>query len=417
MSSRLESNDNSWDYRGENTKEFTHCLHSYPAMMIPQLARRLINSYGIKDGWLLDPYCGTGTSLVEASLYGMNAVGCDINPLVRLIAEVKTTPIPIDALDAQMSELNNLLETGSLDSKIFFKATKAIPQVLNIDYWFSEKVKQSLARIRFCILGVEDDAIRSFLLVAFSETVRDCSNTRNGEFKLYRMSECRLQSHNPDVVRMFFSKVERNKQGLLAYMEKKKLVDTSVHGTNTVAGQKPAGRTSYDLVVTSPPYGDSSTTVAYGQFSRLSADWLELKEAQCLDRRAMGGMRRQISFSKDTPVGPQIEEIRLKDEARAKQVEAFYADFNDSIETVASMVSPGGTVCYVVGNRCVKGEVLPTDAFVVHAFCRLGFTHEITYIRNIPNKRMPKRNSPSNQQGKTMKTMSHEYIVICHKDS
>ncbi|MCL0050150.1 site-specific DNA-methyltransferase [Thermodesulfovibrionales bacterium] len=60
--------DSSWDFRRDNTKEYTHCYHSYPAMMIPQVARRLIDKYGKKSKLLFDPYCGTGTSLVEANL-------------------------------------------------------------------------------------------------------------------------------------------------------------------------------------------------------------------------------------------------------------------------------------------------------------------------------------------------------------
>ncbi len=56
--------DETWDLRKANTKESTHCFHNYPAMMIPQIARKLLDRYGIEGGWLLDPYCGTGTSLV-----------------------------------------------------------------------------------------------------------------------------------------------------------------------------------------------------------------------------------------------------------------------------------------------------------------------------------------------------------------
>ena len=57
--------DDSWDFRNSNTKDFTHCFHSYPAMMIPQVARRIIDNLGKKSKILFDPYCGTGTSLVE----------------------------------------------------------------------------------------------------------------------------------------------------------------------------------------------------------------------------------------------------------------------------------------------------------------------------------------------------------------
>ena len=89
--------DETWDFVKADTKEYTHCFHNYPAMMIPQIARGLLNRYGTPNGWVLDPYCGTGTSLVEASIFGMNGVGCDINPLVRLITTAKTTPISLEA--------------------------------------------------------------------------------------------------------------------------------------------------------------------------------------------------------------------------------------------------------------------------------------------------------------------------------
>ena len=67
----LNYKDETWDYRTADTKEYTHCFHTYPAMMIPQIARRLLNQYGVEGEWLLGSYCGTGTSLVEASLFGM----------------------------------------------------------------------------------------------------------------------------------------------------------------------------------------------------------------------------------------------------------------------------------------------------------------------------------------------------------
>jgi len=91
--------DTSWDFAEANTKTLTHCFHAYPAMMIPQIASRLIEKYGSQARRLFDPYCGTGTSLVEANVHGIEAIGTDLNPLARLIAKAKTTPIPADVLD------------------------------------------------------------------------------------------------------------------------------------------------------------------------------------------------------------------------------------------------------------------------------------------------------------------------------
>ncbi|MCY4569878.1 MAG: DNA methyltransferase, partial [Candidatus Poribacteria bacterium] len=325
----LKYKDESWDFREADTKEYTHCFHTYPAMMIPQIARKLLKQSGVEGGWLLDPYCGTGTSLVEASLFGMHSVGCDINPLVCLIATTKSTPLCLSTLDKTLNRLNDHL------FQVEFQSGKVpdvpIPDIINLAYWFSEDVIKSLANLRAWISKVEDEAVRNFILVAFSETVREVSYTRNGEFKLYRMSAKKLENFNPDVFGTFSKKLSRNRHGLGAFLEKRKSVEASVSSANTVYGELPMPRPlgGYDLVITSPPYGDSQTTVAYGQFSRLAAEWIGLSNARKIDKLAMGGQHTK-EILKDSPVKEAIAEIESVDEKRAREVSAFYMDLGRS---------------------------------------------------------------------------------------
>lgn len=414
--SPLKYKDESWDFRNVDTKEYTHCFHTYPAMMIPQIARKLLEKYGTHGGWLLDPYCGTGTSLIEASLFGMHSVGCDINPLVRLIATAKSTPICLPTLDKTLNILNEVLFQIEFRGGPIPEAP--VPAVLNLDYWFSEAVINRLAYLRQWISNVTDEKIRNFLRTTFSETVREVSYTRNGEFKLYRMSPKQLQAFKPDVFSVFHKKIARNRRGLAAFLEKRKNVEVAVSSANTVQGERPTPHPpgGYNLVITSPPYGDSHTTVAYGQFSRLAAEWLGFPNARKIDKLAMGGYRAN-GVLMDSPVTAAIEKIKSVDEKRAREVSAFYIDLQRSINLVAQALSPEATICYVVGNRRVKAVTLPTDEFVVAAFAQHGFKHKTTIIRNIPNKRMPKKNSPSNVAGQTSTTMHQEYIVVCQRKS
>ncbi len=90
-------------------KGYTHCYHNYPAMMIPQVAHRLIMQYGKNAKRLFDLYCGTGTSLVEANLKGINAYGTDLNPMARLIAKAKTSKIVLQTLDSYLEKFNDYL--------------------------------------------------------------------------------------------------------------------------------------------------------------------------------------------------------------------------------------------------------------------------------------------------------------------
>jgi site-specific DNA-methyltransferase (cytosine-N4-specific) len=81
------------------------------------------------------------------------------------------------------------------------------------------------------------------------------------------------------------------------------------------------------------------------------------------------------------------------------EVASFYSDLQSSIQNVADVVKPDGYACYVVGNRKVKGVVLPTDQVIRDFFETCGFEYVATYHRSIPNKRMPSRNSPTNATG------------------
>ena len=137
--------DESWDFRKVNTKELTHCFHSYPAMMIPQVARRIIKNYGKEGDVLFDPYCGTGTSLVEANIKNISAIGTDLNPLARLIATAKTTKINSDLLNSEINNFINYSFKSNFQNKKSY--SKIIPDVTNIDYWFSKGTQEKLGTI------------------------------------------------------------------------------------------------------------------------------------------------------------------------------------------------------------------------------------------------------------------------------
>ena len=405
-----------WDYRTANTKEHTHGIHPYPAMMIPQVARRLIGEYGRKEGILLDPYCGTGTTLLEGMLANLDSTGTDLNPLARLIARTKTAPIDIGRLE---SEIENFIEFG-LDGAGSRNGHAEQPDIPNVDYWFSESVQRELGLMRGYIDLIESVRISDFFRVAYSLTVRKVSWTKNSEFKLVRMERERIEGHNPDVFSTMVGVLNDNRRAFasLDHALGDEPVIPKVRGFNTVVGipTEIIGPQSVDIVVTSPPYGDSKTTVAYGQFSRLSSQWLGYVNANRVDSSLMGGAKLagevRFGFEELDDVVAQINDV---DARRAGEVASFFVDYRKSIGNVANVVKTGGFVCYVVGNRTVKGLEIPTAESTTAFFEMNGFEHVDTFQRNIPNKRMPSMNSPSNVPGKLGKTMKSEIIVVCRK--
>lgn len=417
---RSQNNEFSdWTFHGRPTREYTHCYHDYPARMVPQIAKKLLDLFADKAALLFDPYCGTGTSLVEALLKGIDAIGTDLNPLARLIAKAKTNMLNLHELDKRLEEFQRFLAKKS-SPRCNFSKFKGIRR---IDFWFKMPVIEKLARINSFIENISNESVSLFFKIAFSETTRESSNTRNNEFKLYRYGPEKLKTFNPDVFGMMLSKLERNRKGLQFFMAMMKKIERPakaiIYDFNTVKGI-PAEKVfpeSVDIVVTSPPYGDSHTTVAYGQYSRLSAAWLGLEEPEKTDRKLMGGVRhcKNIPEFSSRALNETLQVIYEVDSKRSLEVSDFYVDLSNSISNVSQTIKQGGYACYVVGNRRVKGVSLPTDVAIRNFFEEHGFEHIHTFLRSIPNKRMPLRNSPTNIPGVVDSTMASEYIVVMRR--
>jgi DNA modification methylase len=421
LKNRIKFKDESWDFRNDFTKYNNHGFHTYPAMMIPQVARRLIQMYGKDKKVILDPFMGSGTVLLEAKLHKnfKKVYGIDINPLALLISKVKTTPIKPEILK---EEYRQLISRCNADKKAVNFRQKEItkPNFFNIEFWFKPQVITDLAIIKQNVEKIEDPDIKDFFLIAFSETVRNVSNTRKGEYKLYRMSQSMLEKYNPNTFEEFKSKASKSIIGMEEYFEvqnPKCKVNILAEDTRNLTSI-PTG--SVDLIVTSPPYGDSRTTVAYGQFSRLALQWLDYDKDKILniDKVSLGGIpTKDLHNELGSPtLKKTLDKISKIDSCRAKDVLSFYLDFDKCVQELHRVTKKGAFICFVVGNRTVKGVQIPTDEIILELFqAKNNYKHHNTFIRNIPHKRMPKINSPTNICGNHGVTMNEEWIVIIEK--
>ncbi len=408
--------DTSWDFRNEYTKSSNHGFHTYPAMMIPQIARRLIELYGKDKKVLLDPFVGSGTALLEATLHKnfKKTYGIDINPLALLISKVKTTLINPQSL---WDEYHKIIKK-SLDDKKNKKQFQK-PDFFNIDFWFKPEVIRDLAIIKQNINTIQNKDIRDFFLIAFSETVRNVSNTRNREYKLYRMNQEMLKKHNPNTSKAFREKVKENIYSMENYVKEKQNCEVNILAEDT-RNLTSIPANSVDLILTSPPYGDSRTTVAYGQFSRLGLQWLDYSRDEVIniDKICLGGIpTKDLENGLGSPtLKKTLNKISKLDSRRAKDVLSFYVDFDKCVKELHRVTKKGAFICFVVGNRRVKGIQISTDEIILELFqAKNHYKHHNTFIRNIPHKRMPKLNSPTNKSGNHAVTMNEEWIVIIEK--
>lgn len=455
--------NNYWDFKYENTKEYTHSMHSYPAVMVAPISRNIINivKQVMEVDSLLDPFSGSGTVLVEGMLANIkNVYGNDINPLAIFISKVKTNKLNINKLKKEASILleqinddyNENINFYELADEYFEKSIDLtskdgwgnnapeylkkyiysqknnfeIPNFKNIGYWFKPRAILQLQMIKNNILKIEDKNIRNFLFVAFSETIRLVSNRRNGEFKMFRMKPIKVKSFRPNVLKEFTDILDKNIEKMNSFTDacnKNGITSKVKIFNNNVIDLFDIPDSSVDLVVTSPPYGDSRTTVAYGEYSRLSLQWIDLsglseKEIMMIDKTLMGGTKFRKGFEFSIPsktLKKSLEAIKNNSLERAGDVYSFYLDLEKAISSISKKTKTGGYQFWVVGNRTVKGELLKTDKIIKEIASQYDLCYVYTIDRNIINKVMPSLNSPTNTVGKKSETMCNEHIVILRK--
>lgn len=397
----------SWDFAGIKASNGRYGIHEYPAMLHYLLVRELLKEFGEGKRVLFDPFCGSGVSLCEGIRAGKKAIGIDINPLALLIAKVRASNlnihVPIDTLIKEA-------KTSNPD----------VLKVKNMEYWFKPQVIESLGKLRKAIRNYIEADFYELLLVAFSQTVRSVSNNRKGEFKRYRMQEQKLKDFNPDVFEIF-------SRTLLNYIQRLKddpLPEGSLELYCKDLREGIELKEPVDIVITSPPYGDSKTTVAYEQFSSFSLEWLS--GLNPFGDACMGDLRRlSIGGGKKKGIIPQVGYSSSLSEVisgivktsikRAKEVHNFFLDLYTACSKIVDKLNKEAIVCFVVGNRKVANIDIPMDEIVKEIFENLGLTHKQTLVRKIHNKRMPLVNSPTNKVGMKSNTMHYEYIVVMEK--
>ena len=419
-----------WDFPKANTQYMSHGLHPYPARMIPQIAKRLISRYSSPRNTVLDPFCGSGTVLVESRLAaggGRNSFGVDINPLACLLAKVKSNPInPIILKNFWKDAETKLIKrTKEAYKKLGLKNTPEFSDV-NISYWFKPSVIIELAAIKqFLDSSIKGKRIKNykhlhdFFSVCFSATVRGVSKTRPREFKLYRLPPQKLKKYRPSALPTFIKRVEDSIERMEKFYNKsyKNVFSISLeddarelHGL-----EKRLDDNRIDLIVTSPPYGDSPTTVAYGQFTRYPLLWLgyDKKKVYELDKLGLGGQKKpEVALNSNT-LDNTLRKIAKKDEERAEITRSFFTDMYKCLDQMYRILKEGncrkkGYCCIVMGNRTVSKIRVPTDRITVELGKNLGFKHILTIQREIQNKTIPLRNVFT-------KTMTQENVIILRK--
>jgi hypothetical protein len=331
-----------------------HGFHTYPARMHPETASRLVQAISAAGGTVLDPFCGSGTVLVEALVAGRAAIGTDLNPIAVRLARLKTTVQGAPSREALVAAAREVAAFADARRERRAGATRRYsPEDVAT---FDPHVLLELDSLRAGIAALPAPAahqsetlelVLSAILVKVSRRTSDTSAAP---------TQRRIAAGFP--ARLFVRKTEELARRLAAF---EALLPRDTDGRlepprvrvaiDDACKLRTVSASTVDGVVTSPPY---VATYDYLAHHALRMRWLGLDSRE-LAARELGSRRRYAPMS-------------------AREASAEWGrELGRALAALSRVCKTGARVALVVADSAVRGEALRADEIVPQLAPQAGF--------------------------------------------
>lgn len=360
-----------WDFPN-NQQDALSSLHPYPAKFVNSLPRTLIDKLGCPTGaYVFDPFCGSGTTLVEAQRAGIESIGIDLNPIACLISRVKTMPLHNSFLDVYQEIILNAKNAYS-------ERRLKIPKIPNLDHWFSPDIQKAITAISHEICKVEDEHLRDALSFCLSSIIVRVSNQESDT----RYAAIEKSSAGKDVFSFFTNSCNR------LYMAKsnEKCLPQSKIINNDILQIMPTDiGNNIGLVITSPPYPNA---YEYWLYHKYRMWWLGYD-----------------------PIKVRSLEIGARPHYQKKNGQTE-EDFAMQMKSVFSLLNKclirNGHICFVIGRSIIKGKHINNSTIIESIADNLG----LIQVADIEREILSNKKSFNPSYGK----ISKENILVFRKE-
>lgn len=347
-------------------------IHPYPARFINDIPKELIRLLAEdKNGIVLDPFCGSGTTLLEAKKAGMKSVGIDLNPIACLISRVRTSTIPVNFLAT--AELVATEAQKNMNDEI------DIPAIPNLNHWFKHEIQTAIAALLQQINAVEDIGLSDPLRLALSSIIVRISNQESDT----RYAAIENNHTAEEVFSGFVSacrKVDSSLSHAIGFSESSILCKDILKVTPDEIGS------NISLVITSPPYPNA---YEYWLYHKYRMWWLGYD-----------------------PIKVRTFEIGARPNYHKKNGQTS-EDFKNQMSNVFDLFTPllneGGHVCFVIGRSIIRGKEVNNAEIIA----RVALNHNLKIKANIEREIASIKKSFNLKYGK----IRTENILVFRKET
>ncbi len=338
-------------------RRHTHPFHTYPGRMHPDIAKAILAKFPGEGGPVLDPFCGSGTTLVEATLAGRPAYGLDVHPLAVRIARVKCSLWPTENLEVLAQEAQKVGEEAEELARKKGKSTSDRKPHRDEAKWFQPHIRYELANIRSGIDAVENSRIQDALEIALSSILVKVSNRR---------SDSNAATHKPNLSRGFTSQFyQRRCEELVQFLNA--FQQDAPEGAKSPKIREGDARELHrfdegimELVICSPPYVG---TYDYFSHQAMRSGVLGIGDAR-----------------------PRKREIGGRTRAKENPTEALATWERDLIQVLHELhyaCKPKANAFFVLGSSRVGHQIIPNEKILARVASKAGFTHVATASQKI----------------------------------
>lgn len=350
-----------WSFEEDDTSYLSHDIHPYPAKFIPQIPRNLIARLSTRGETVWDPFGGSGTTALEAVLLGRQAISSDVNPLAEVIGQGKQLTLTKEDDDYVASLIEELSVVASSEDSVAQALARHeqlaadVPDIPNGSNWFDSQAVAELSYIRSRIESIPSERCKRLARVCFSKIILR-SSLQDSET---RYTRCEREFPAGKVLRLFTGALEssakkiRYLSALLNFREAR-FVTADLRLSSVVPSN------SIDLVVTSPPYPN---TTDYHLYHRFRLFWLGH------DPRELGNVE----------IGSH-----LRHQKEGNGIEQYLHEMQLCLGNVVEALRPGRIAVFVIGDAVFKGEVFDTTGLVADRAKHVGFQVVGRIERDLP---------------------------------
>ena len=342
-----------WTFEEVRTNFGLHSIHPYPARFVPQIPRHLIRLFQpVTNGPVLDPFCGSGTTLVESQAQGISSFGIDVNPIAALISSVKTN-LPFQEISPFATRIASVAEASPNTSP---------PTIPRLAHWFSPGAILALAKLTRALSDVTEPVIKDALRVALSRIIvrvsRQDSDTR------YAAVDRSVEE--ADVYRLFVESART--LDAVFQLERsdmfRRWAPSQVITRNVLTVEPHELPYDFGLIITSPPYPNA---YEYWLYHKYRMYWLG-EDPVAVRGAEIGARPHYFRRNPETP-----------DDFRRQMSHCF--------GLFRRVTLPHALVCMIIGRSIIRGKVIDNAELLRTAADEHGFRHLASGTRRIPTTR------------------------------